>query len=198
MSNHLHNTLRHALTTRGLLVEAIDQDLVTRTIDDLTPAQRWQICLRFGLTGLPPMNMEEFCKLVGDKNPASAEKIWKDGMNSLTFKIYMAIKVDEKPAPEPDPDDGQIRLDGKIATEEEVESLNTPCSSSHLSKWNKRALAEAGIPFFGDLVQRTTAQIRAIKEIGRKGLAGIEVDLAWKGLGLNTRVTGWKRPEIPE
>ncbi len=198
MSNNLHNTLRTALANRDLLVEAIDPELVTRTIDGLTPAQRWMIRLSFGLTSLPPMTMEEYCKMVGDKNPASAEKIWKDGMNSLTYKIYLAIKVDKKPAPEPDPDDGQIRLNGNIATEDQEKSLNTPCSSSHLSKWNKQALAEEGIPFIGDLIQRTKVQIRAIKKIGRKGLISIEVDLEWEGLTLGTRVTGWKRPETPE
>ncbi len=110
----------------------------------------------------------------------------------------MAIKVDEKPVPEPDPDDGQIRLNGNIATEDQEKSLNIRCSDSQLSRINKQALAEDGILFFGDLVQRTKVQIKGIKKIGRKGLIGIEMDLEWGGLTLGTRVTGWKRPETPE
>ncbi len=199
MFSSLENTLRDALAKRGLMVEAIDHALINQTIDALKPpAQRWVIRLSFGLSGLSPKTLEEISELVGDKNPNSVKKILKDGMNSLSFKIAMAIRAGEKPAPEPDPEDGLVRLDGTVATEKEVEHLNTPCDAFHLSRPSKKALAGAGIKFIGDLIQRTVAEIKSIKKLGRKGLICVEEDLRQEGLSLGSRVTGWQRPTTPE
>ena len=197
MSNNLHDTLRTSLTTRGLLVEAIDQDLVTRTIDGLTPAQRWMIRLRFGLTRLPPMTLEEISELMGDKNPNSVEKILKDGMNSLSFKVAMTIRAGDKPAPEPDPEDGLVRLDGNVANDEELFVISRGCEEV-LPKIYAGALADAGIKFIGELIQRTKEQVKTTSRVGRKGLVWIEERLRQGGLSLGSKVTGWQRPTTPE
>lgn len=196
MSEILNKVLRDALAARGLMVEVIDHDLINKTIAALTPAQRWQIRLRFGLTGQPPMDLEGFCHMVGDTDPASAQKIWKDGMNALAYAIWQATRPKQvRPEPTPpaeitEPREGAY-LGDQAVNEDMNANLQKRMDEFDLSVRTANALGYAKIARIGELIQRTEAEVLKMKHGGRRVLKELKEILAEMGLNLGMKLVGW-------
>ena len=69
-----------------------------------------------------------------------------------------------------------------------------PVDDLELTVRSANCLKAENIFFIGDLVQRTEADLLKTPNLGKKSLTEIKNVLAAHGLGLGTKIEGWRTP----
>ena len=89
---------------------------------------------------------------------------------------------------------------------EETQTESTPFNDNllrrvdelELSVRSANCLAQAGIRYIGELVQRSEAEMLKTKNFGRKSLKEIKEILADMGLHLDMQIDNWPPPQLAE
>jgi len=128
-------------------------------------------------------------------------EVWTDGSVKPADAVAFAAKILKE----------QIQIFINFAEEEEpaweeTASEETPFNENllrrvdelELSVRSANCLAQAGIRYIGELVQKSEAEMLRTKNFGRKSLKEIKEILADMGLSLDMKLDNWPPPQLAE